>query len=98
MRPACWRSSLSHEFGHYLIARRLGQPDQPAVLHPDALSIGPFGTLGAVITASVPIRNRRHLLAIGAAGPVAGLVVAIPVLLIGLSLSQLAAHCRPAAT
>jgi membrane-associated protease RseP (regulator of RpoE activity) len=77
----------AHEFGHYLVARRLGSPTSLPYFIP--MPIGPFGTLGAVITAGAPIRNRRHLLAIGAAGPVAGLVIAIPVLIIGLSLSRL---------
>jgi membrane-associated protease RseP (regulator of RpoE activity) len=77
----------AHEFGHYLVARRLGSPTSLPYFIP--MPIGPFGTLGAVITAGAPIRNRRHLLAIGAAGPVAGLVVAIPVLFVGLKLSHL---------
>lgn len=77
----------AHEFGHYLVARRLGSPTSLPYFIP--MPIGPFGTLGAVITAGAPMRNRRHLLAIGAAGPVAGLVIAIPVLLIGLGLSHL---------
>lgn len=77
----------AHEFGHYLVARRLGSPTSLPYFIP--MPIGPFGTLGAVITAGAPIRNRRHLLAIGAAGPIAGLVVALPVLLIGLSLSRI---------
>lgn len=77
----------AHEFGHYLTARYLGSPTSLPYFIP--MPIGPFGTLGAVITAGAPIRNRRHLLAIGAAGPLAGLVIAIPVLLIGLKLSHL---------
>jgi membrane-associated protease RseP (regulator of RpoE activity) len=79
----------AHEFGHYLVARRLGSPTSLPYFIPMPYPIGPFGTLGAVITASVPFRNKRHLLAVGAAGPVAGLVVAAPVLLLGLNLSQL---------
>lgn len=78
---------LAHEFGHYLTARHLGSPTSLPYFIP--MPIGPFGTLGAVISAGSPIRNRRHLLAIGAAGPLAGLVVAVPVLLVGLSLSHL---------
>jgi len=46
------------------------------------------GTLGAVIAMRDRIRSRNALLDIGAAGPIAGLVVAIPVLAWGLSLSQ----------
>jgi membrane-associated protease RseP (regulator of RpoE activity) len=79
----------SHEFGHYLVARRLGSPTSLPYFIPMPYPVGPFGTLGAVITASVPFRNKRHLLAVGAAGPLAGLVVAIPVLLAGLRLSEL---------
>jgi membrane-associated protease RseP (regulator of RpoE activity) len=78
---------LAHEFGHYLAARY----HNTAVTLPYFL---PFpgsllGTLGAFIQLKEPPRNKRVLLDIGLAGPLAGLVVAIPVLLIGLSLSHL---------
>jgi membrane-associated protease RseP (regulator of RpoE activity) len=46
-----------------------------------------FGTLGAVIAMRGRIRSRNALLDIGASGPLAGMVVAIPVMLIGLALS-----------
>jgi membrane-associated protease RseP (regulator of RpoE activity) len=50
--------------------------------------LSPFGTLGAVIAMRGRIRSRNALLDIGASGPLAGLVVAIPVLMYGLSLSS----------
>lgn len=76
---------LCHEFGHYIAARRHGvAASLPYFLPLPVLS--PFGTLGAVITMP-PIRSRNALLDVGAAGPLAGLVVAVPVLLYGLSLS-----------
>ena len=80
---------VAHEFGHYLTARRLGSSTSLPYFIP--LPFGPFGTLGAFISMSVPPRNRRHLLAIGAAGPLAGLVLAVPLLWLGLSLS----HVQP---
>ncbi len=77
---------LAHELGHYLTARRLGV----AVSYPFFIPVPlpPLGTLGAFISIKAPPPDRRSLLAIAIAGPVAGLVVAIPVLLLGLSLSE----------
>lgn len=77
---------LAHEFGHYLA----GRYHKTAVTLPYFLPfpLSPFGTLGAFIQLKEPPRNKRVLLDIGIAGPLAGLVVAIPVLLYGLSLSE----------
>lgn len=78
---------VSHEFGHYLA----GRYHKTAVTLPYFL---PFpgsilGTLGAFIRMKEPPRNRRVLLDIGVAGPLAGFVVAVPILFIGLSMSEL---------
>lgn len=77
---------LAHEFGHYLAARAHDTEVTLPYFLPFPLS--PFGTLGAFIQLKEPPRNKRVLLDIGLAGPIAGLVVAIPILLIGLSLSE----------
>ncbi|MBM3189354.1 MAG: site-2 protease family protein, partial [Chloroflexi bacterium] len=73
---------LSHELGHYFMARRLGVAVTLPYLIPFPLS--PFGTMGAVIHMKEIPPSRRAMLLIGAAGPIAGLVVAIPLLALGL--------------
>jgi membrane-associated protease RseP (regulator of RpoE activity) len=76
---------LAHEFGHY-IAGRIRKVDVSLPFFiPMPFTL--FGTMGAFINMRSIPRNKRHLFDIGIAGPLAGLIVAIPVLLIGLSLS-----------
>jgi membrane-associated protease RseP (regulator of RpoE activity) len=78
---------IVHEFGHYIAARlHRVEASLPYFLPLPVLS--PFGTLGAVIAMRGRIRSRNALLDIGASGPLAGLCVAIPVLMWGLSLSE----------
>ncbi len=79
---------MAHEFGHFLVGRYHGAE----VSFPYFLPLpfpGGFGTLGAFIQMKSIPKNRRHLLDIGIAGPLAGLIVAVPVLLWGLHLSHI---------
>jgi Zn-dependent protease len=78
---------LAHEFGHYLAARYHKSPVTLPYFLPFPL-LGSFGTLGAFIRLKAPPKNRRVLMDVGLAGPLAGLVVAIPLLLIGLAQSE----------
>ena len=82
---------LAHEMGHYVVSQRNGVAASlpyfiPLPL-PDFLG-NVLGTLGAVIRMKGIIPNRRVMLDIGVAGPLTGLVVAVPVLVLGLSLSH----------
>ncbi len=79
---------LAHEFGHYLAARYHGTAVTLPYFIPFPFSY--FGTMGAFIRLKAPPKNRRVLLDIGLAGPVAGMVVALPVLYLGLRLSEVA--------
>ncbi len=81
---------LAHEFGHYVAARLHKVPASLPYFLPLPPQLGsPFGTLGAVILMPGRIRSARALLDIGAAGPLAGMLVAIPTMVIGLKLSHL---------
>src|SRR5262249_8830586 len=77
----------THEFGHYFVARAYGA----SVSLPYFIPAPPpflFGTLGAIIRMRSPARDRNSLFDIAAAGPIAGLVVALPALWIGLGWSK----------
>ena len=79
---------LAHEMGHFVLARRHGvDATWPFFIPAPVLSL--IGTLGAVIRLRSAPRTRRALVDIGAAGPIAGFLVAIPVLAIGLRLSTI---------
>lgn len=80
---------LAHEFGHYIAARiHKVEASLPYFIPMPLLS--PFGTMGAVIRMQGTIPTRRALLDIGAAGPLAGMAVAIPMYVWGVSHSHAA--------
>jgi membrane-associated protease RseP (regulator of RpoE activity) len=77
----------THEFGHYFTARAHGAPVSLPYFIPAPPPL-PFGTLGAVIVMRAPARDRNSLFDIAVAGPLAGLVVAVPLLVLGLTWSR----------
>jgi len=80
---------LAHEFGHYLVSRYHKTPATLPYFIPLPYPLSPLGTLGAAILMKGIPKNKRILFDIGVAGPLAGMVIAIPVLFIGLSLSEI---------
>jgi membrane-associated protease RseP (regulator of RpoE activity) len=80
---------LAHEFGHYLTAHHFGLSATLPYFIPLPFPLSPFGTMGAVIRMKGLMRNRKTLLAVGAAGPLAGFIVAVPFLIWGLSRSPI---------
>ncbi len=75
-----------HELGHYFASRR---HDVEATL-PYFLPVPHplLGTLGAFIRIKSPIPSRKVLLDIGAAGPIVGALVALPITVVGIHLSR----------
>lgn len=76
---------LSHEMGHYLVSRRHHIDATLPYFIPAPTFIGTFG---AFIKMRSPVKDKRVLLDVGAAGPLAGIIVTIPILIIGLKLSE----------
>ena len=79
---------LSHEMGHYVLAKRYRIDASPPYFLPAPWQINFIGTFGAFIRLRSPIVDRRQLMDVGAAGPWAGLVVAVGVLVVGLLNSE----------
>lgn len=77
---------LCHEFAHWLAMRRHGIPSTLPLFIPFP---NVFGTMGAVIAMRDGVRTRNALVDVGASGPLAGLVVALGVLIVGLSRSTI---------
>ena len=76
---------LAHEMGHYLTCRYYGISASLPYFIPAPTLIGTFG---AFIRIRSPIHHRAALLDVGVAGPIAGFVLALPTLAIGLTQSR----------
>ncbi|MHC4182376.1 MAG: site-2 protease family protein [Planctomycetota bacterium] len=78
---------LAHEMGHFIMCRKY----QVDATWPFFLPIPfpPFGTFGAVIKMKGHIPDKRALFDIGVAGPIGGLIFAIPITIIGLCISEI---------
>jgi len=74
-----------HELGHYVAARRHGLNSSLPYFIP--IPFGLVGTLGAIIRMRTPWHNRNALFDVGAAGPLSGLAIALPLFFVGLMLS-----------
>ena len=102
--PAAWRLGASfsipllailgiHELGHMIACRRYGLPATYPFFIPAPVGIGTFG---AVIRIRAPITSRRTLFDVGAAGPLAGFAVALPIVVWGVATSRVALSAPPA--
>jgi membrane-associated protease RseP (regulator of RpoE activity) len=74
-----------HEMGHYVACRIYGIPCTPPFFLPVPIN---FGTFGAFIRIKAPIYSKRQLFDVGIAGPIAGFVALVPVLLYGIARSR----------
>lgn len=73
----------AHELGHYILTILYRVPSTPPLFIPFPF-YSPIGTMGAVIMMQSGTADRKQIFDIGLAGPLAGLVVAIPVLILGI--------------
>ena len=78
----------THEFGHYYYSYRHNVEATLPYFIPAPPFIFLIGTFGAFIKIKSAITSRSALIQIGAAGPIAGFIVAIPSLFVGLNLSE----------
>ena len=78
----------THEMGHFLYGRKYGVNITPPYFIPAPPVVSPIGTFGAFIKIKSPISTKRALFDIGIAGPIAGIIAAIPVIIVGIKLSS----------
>lgn len=85
----------AHEFGHYFAAKVHGMQVTLPYFIPVPFALGTFG---AFIQLLSPSRSRKALFDVGVAGPLAGLVFAIPALFVGLAMSEVVTSPEPVAS
>lgn len=84
-----------HEAAHYVVAKRHGLRATLPFFLPVPPMLMPIGTLGAFISMKDPLPDRKALFDVGAAGPIAGFLVAVPVILLGAWLTGTVAEPVP---
>ncbi|HET6764567.1 MAG TPA: site-2 protease family protein [Longimicrobiaceae bacterium] len=85
--PLCG-TLLGHELGHYLTARWHQLDVSPPYFIPAPYLVSLLGTFGAFIRLRTPLLNRVALLDVGAGGPLAGMLLAVPITVAGLLMSH----------
>ncbi len=85
-----------HEMGHYVVAKRYQVHASLPFFLPAPFTF--LGTFGAMISMRDPMPNRKALIDIGAAGPVLGLITAIPITALGMFLMAVSPHPIPVNT
>ncbi len=76
-----------HEFGHYFVSKKAGMITTLPYFIPVPFHF--IGTFGAVIKMKSIVPSRSTLLRVGMAGPLAGFLVALPITIIGIALSEI---------
>jgi membrane-associated protease RseP (regulator of RpoE activity) len=79
---------LAHEFAHYFASRRHGMIASLPYFIPGPPIPPMIGTFGAIIKTNPPIRDKKALLDIGVSGPLAGFIVSVIAIAVGLKLSR----------
>ncbi len=89
---------LAHEFGHYFAARYHNVAVTLPYFLPLPPPLSPIGTLGAFIQLRSPFKTKKQLFDIGVAGPIGGLILALPLTIIGVAMSPVQPFQRQGAS
>lgn len=84
-----------HETAHFVAARRHGLRATLPFFLPVPPMLMPIGTLGAFISLKDPLPDRKALFDVGASGPIAGFLIAVPVIILGAWLTAMVAMPLP---